>query len=291
MRSEALWGANFSIIELGMQSPSLQLIPCAEQKKPTQWNIGFKESMSPNCLSRGVRCPGTCCWWEDNGALQGRWTGACSSPALVFQCQDKAWETMSIPQILSGTLGGASTGMRSHRSSSGSFLHHQGTWARTEAKVEPSGGSGRSFSNISGIEISLKGALTTRGPVPQIFQQVLKLTFWAEHHTWFQSFHGMFPCAAHQGNDSSGPAAGGLRALSFLSFWPLNIIHLNFYEAIHIQILLEVEGPFISSVYSAHRELVLPLILFLCFLCFNNDLPSSIWLWIDEGDTERYESE
>lgn len=75
----------------------------------------------------------------------------------------------------------------------------------------------------------------------------------------------MFPCAAHQGNDSSRPAAGGLRALSFLSFWPLNIIHLNFYEAIHIQILLEVEGPFISSVYSAHRELMLPLILFCAF--------------------------
>lgn len=66
--------------------------------------------MSPNCLSRGVRCPGTCCWWEDTGALQGRWTGACFSPALIFQRQDKAWETMSIPQILSGTLGGSEWG-------------------------------------------------------------------------------------------------------------------------------------------------------------------------------------
>lgn len=76
------------------------------------------------------------------------------------------------------------------------------------------------------------------------------------------------------------------RALS--SFWSLNIIHLSSYEVIHIQILLDVEDLFISSVYSAHRELVLWLILFLCFLCFNNDLPSSIWLWIDGGDRERW---
>lgn len=83
----------------------------------------------------------------------------------------------------------------------------------------------------------------------------------------------MFRCVAHQGNESSHPAVGGLRALSFR---PLNRINLSSYEAIHIQILLEAEGPFISSVYSAHRELVLWLILFLCFLCFNNHLPSSI---------------
>lgn len=90
--------------------------------------------------------------------------------------------------------------------------------------------------------------------------------------------------AAHQGNASRQPTVGGHQAASFLSFWPLNIIHLSSYKAIHIQILLEVEGPFISSVYSAHRELVLRLILFLRFLCFNNDLLSSIWLWIDSGD-------
>lgn len=77
-----------------------------------------------------------------------------------------------------------------------------------------------------------------------------------------------------------------LSLFSLLSFWPLNIIHPSFYEAIHIQILLEVEGPFISSVYSAHREPVLWLILFLCFLCFNNDLPSSIQLWKGGGDGE-----
>lgn len=77
------------------------------------------------------------------------------------------------------------------------------------------------------------------------------------------------------------------RALS--SFWPLNIIHLSSYEVIHIQILLDAEDLFISSVYSAHRELVLWLILFLCFLCFNNDLPSSIWLWIDGGERDEAE--
>lgn len=103
---------------------------------------------------------------------------------------------------------------------------------------------------------------------------------------WFWSFYGRFPHAAHQGNASSQPTVGGHRAASFLSSWPLNIIHLSSHKAIHIQILLEVEGPFISSVHSTHRELVLWLILFLHFLCFNNDLPSSIWLWIDSGDRE-----
>lgn len=149
--------------------------------------------------------------------------------------------------------------------------------------VEPSGGSRQSSSNLSEINISLGEASTTCGPVTQVLRQVLKLTFWAEPHAWFWSFHGMFWCAAHQGTKNSHPAVSRLEALSF---WPRAVIHLSSYEAIHIQILLEVEDPFISSVYSAHRELVLWLILFLCLLCFNNDLPSSIWLWIDGGDRE-----
>lgn len=70
-------------------------------------------------------------------------------------------------------------------------------------------------------------------------------------------------CTPRQGEH---PAGGGLQALSLLSFCPLNIIHPSFYEAIHIQILLEVEGPFISSVYSAHRELLCALVNFISVL-------------------------
>lgn len=50
------------------------------------------------------------------------------------------------------------------------------------------------------------------------------------------------------------PAVGGLQDLSLLSLQPLNIIHPSFCEAVHIQILLEVEGLFyFLSVFSTQR--------------------------------------
>lgn len=210
-----------------------------------------------------------------------------SSPALILQCWDEAVKPCPHLKSFLGPWedwSGASRGLRSHRSSAGSFLHHQETWARTQAMVEPSGGSGKSSGNLKGINIPLGGALTTRGPATQAFDLVLELTFQAEHHTWFQSFTA-FRCSAPEGNESSHPAVRGLQPLPFL---PLNMINFSSYEAIHIQISLEVECPFICSVYSAYRKLVLWLIFFLCLLCFNNNLPSSIWLWIDGGDRETW---
>lgn len=69
----------------------------------------------------------------------------------------------------------ASTALRSCFCSAASFLQQQRSWARTQAVAEPSGGSGKSSSNLSGINISVGGALPTCGPTTRVFQQVLKL--------------------------------------------------------------------------------------------------------------------
>lgn len=141
--------------------------------------------MSPDCIFWEQQCPGTAGIAGDK-----RTPGARPSSPSSSSTQMKLRSLVHIlkPSWDPGRSERGWTGLRSHHSSAGSFLHHPATWARAKGRAETSGGSRKSSSNFSSTNISLGGAWTACGPV---LHPGLKLILWAEHLTWFQRSPGI----------------------------------------------------------------------------------------------------
>lgn len=154
--------------------------------------------------------------WDSRNVLVT--PGACSSAPSFSSTQMKLRSQVHLlkPYWDLGYQSGARTEKRSHHTSSGSFLHHPGAWARTKVRVETSGGSGKSSSNFRRTNISLGGTLPACGPVIQMFHQGLKLLLWAEHLTWFQSFPGISIGLQHRNRKRWWRAPSSLSSLSSL---------------------------------------------------------------------------